>query len=197
VASQYNTDRSSLNSSVFEDDEVTYRPEQSTPPPVHANNAPAVDVKPDEKGEPNGLANKKAEVEGVEMSHEELLAQREFCLFVVHVGSYMAIFLESGIVVFHAISGRLSKKARLEVLLDDGYWPCMTTVKAQKCEAQWAYVGEGFVKEIDFGVVWLRLNEAPEGDRDDTFAEWKGDAKAFLHNTLVSFVTFACVYYRG
>ena len=197
MASHYNNDRSSIDSSVFEDDpEVTYRPEQSTPPPDHAtNNAPAVDVKPDEKGESNGVANKKAEVEGVEMSHEELLAQREWCLFIVHVGSYMAISPESGIIVFHVISGRLSKKARLEVLLDDGYWSCMSTVKAQKCEAQWDYVGEGFVKEIDFGLVWLRLNEAPEGDRDDTFAEWKGDAKAFLHNTLVSFVTFACVYY--
>ena len=34
--------------------------------------------------------------------------------------------------------------------------------------------------------MWLRLNEADEGDKDDIVAEWKGDAKAFLEKTLVS-----------
>ena len=203
VASHYDNERGSINSSLFDDDdpEVTYRPEQSTPPPnthpVHATDgipaAAVVDVKPHETGEPNGEADKKngeadkkAEIEGVEMSHEELLVQREWCLCLLSALFLIAIFaLESGIIVFHVISGRLSKKGRLEVLLDDGYWPCMSTVKAQKYENQWDYVGEGFIKEIDFGVIWLRLNEAAEEDKDATFAEWKGEAKAFLHNTLV------------
>ena len=44
------------------------------------------------------------------------------------------------------------------------------------------------MKELDFGRVWLRLNENAEGDRDDIIAEWKGGAKAFLEETLVSFV---------
>jgi Ca2+-dependent lipid-binding protein len=106
-----------------------------------------------------------------------------------------SFYLESGIIVFRIISGRLSKKGRLEVLLDDGYWPCMSTVKARQCKAQWDYVGEGFMKEIDFGLVWLRLNQAPEGDKDDIVAEWKGEVKPFLHASLVSFVTSTCVYY--
>lgn len=88
------------------------------------------------------------------------------------------------------MSGRLSKKGRLEVSLDDGYWPCMSTVKARKTEAEWDYIGEGFMKEIDFGIVWLRLNEAAEGDKDDIVAEFKEDAKTFLQACLVSFVTF-------
>ena len=46
-------------------------------------------------------------------------------------------------------------------------------------------VGEGFVKELDFGRVWLRLNENDEGEKDDIIAEWKDDAKAFLMSTLV------------
>ena len=79
--------------------------------------------------------------------------------------------------------------------MDDGYWPCMSTVKARKTDAQWDYVGEGFMKEIDFGLVCLRLNEAAEGDKDDIVAEWKGEVKAFLHATLVSCVTSTCVYY--
>jgi hypothetical protein len=110
-------------------------------------------------------------------------------------GFYTGFVLESGIIVFHITSGRLSKKGRLEVLLDDGYWPCMSTVKARKLDAQWDYVGEGFVKEIDFGLIGLRLNEAPEGDKDDIVAEWKGEVKHFLQATLVSFVTVTCVYF--
>jgi hypothetical protein len=58
-------------------------------------------------------------------------------------------------------------------------------VKARSTHAQWGYVGEGFVKEVDFGRVWLRLNEAQEGESDDVIAEWQGDAKAFLQATLV------------
>ena len=78
----------------------------------------------------------------------------------------------------------MQKKARLEVLLDDGYWPAFSTQRATSTHAQWEYVGEGFVKELDFGQVWLRLNEADEGDKDDIVAQWKGDAKAFLQTTL-------------
>ena len=53
--------------------------------------------------------------------------------------------------------------------------------------ANWEHVGEGFIKELDFGRVWLRLNEAEAGDKDDIVAEWKTDAKAFLEQTLVSY----------
>ena len=95
------------------------------------------------------------------------------------------VVAESGIIVFHVISGKLAKKARVEVLLDDGYWPCFSTVKARSTHAQWGYVGEGFMKEVDFGRVWLRLNEAQEGENDDVIAEWKGDVKTFLQANLV------------
>ena len=205
VASHYN-ERNSIGS---EDDipfEATYIPEKTTPPNAESvpatNDVPATteDVKPDKtgelNGEPNGVADKKA-AEVVELSNEELLAQRECCLGLLSWFLYTHFALESGIIVFHIISGRLSKKGRLEVLLDDGYWPCMSTVKARQSKAQWAYVGEGFMKEIDFGLVWLRLNQAPEGDKDDVVAEWKGDVKPFLRSTLVSFVTSTYVYYRG
>jgi hypothetical protein len=69
--------------------------------------------------------------------------------------------------------------------LDDGYWPCFTTVKSRSTQAQWESVGEGFVKELDFGRVWLRLNEADEGEKDDIIGEWKSDTKAFLQSSLV------------
>lgn len=49
----------------------------------------------------------------------------------------------------------------------------------------WQHVGESFMKEIDFGRVWLRLNEADEGERDVIFGQWSGEAKSFLSQTLV------------
>ncbi|TFK76782.1 tricalbin [Pluteus cervinus] len=117
----------------------------------------------------------KKEEPGVEMSVEDLLKQ------------------QSGIVVFNVISGSLTKKARLEVLLDDGYWPCFSTHKPRSVHADWQYVGEGFVKEIDFSQVWLRLNDAPEGDKDDVIAQWKGETKHFLEETLKGPQTYTLV----
>ncbi|KAI0336165.1 tricalbin [Cubamyces sp. BRFM 1775] len=113
-----------------------------------------------------GQDEKRPEEQGIEMSKEELLKH------------------QAGIVIFNVISGKLHKKARLEVLLDDAYWPAFSTVRPRSTNAQWEYIGEGVVKELDFSRVWLRLNEADEGDKDDVVAEWKGDAKAFLERTL-------------
>ncbi|KAH8835823.1 C2 domain-containing protein [Flagelloscypha sp. PMI_526] len=97
---------------------------------------------------------------------------------------------QSGILVFSVVSGVLAKKGRIEVLLDDGYWPVFSTTKSRSVHAQWQMVGEGFLKELDFGQVWLRLNEADEGEKDDIEAEWKGEAKAFLRDTLNGPKTF-------
>ncbi|KAI9462339.1 tricalbin [Lactarius psammicola] len=114
----------------------------------------------------NGQDNAKNEKEGINMSKDELLTH------------------QSGIIIFHVKSGELSKKGRLEVLLDDGYWPAFSTIRATGHRALWQHVGEGFLKELDFGRVWFRLNEADEGEKDDIFGEWKGDAKQFLSQTL-------------
>ncbi|TFK30388.1 transmembrane protein [Coprinopsis marcescibilis] len=117
----------------------------------------------------SGDAHSKAESEaGVEMSVEELLTN------------------QSGIVVFHVLSAHLEKKGRIEVLLDEGYWPSFSTERARSTHSQFDSVGEGFLKEVDFGQVWLRLNDADEGDKDDVVCEWKGDAKEFLLATMRS-----------
>ncbi|EGO02737.1 hypothetical protein SERLA73DRAFT_165692 [Serpula lacrymans var. lacrymans S7.3] len=110
--------------------------------------------------------------QGLELTKEELLRH------------------QSGIIIFNVISGQLHKKARLEVCLDDGYWPAFTTAKARSAHAQWQHVGEGFIKELDFGRVWLRLNENSEGEKDDIIAEWKGDTKPFLEETMDRRTTF-------
>jgi hypothetical protein len=84
VASQYK-DSSSIGSEDDIPSDATYIPEKTltpkTVPEPTKKNVPdtAVDVKPNETGEPNGVADKKAKTEAVELSHEELLAQRECC----------------------------------------------------------------------------------------------------------------------
>ena len=88
-------------------------------------------------------------------------------------------------VVFNITTAQLSKKARLEVLLDDAYWPAFTTSMSRSSRVNWDYTGEGFIKELDFGRVWLRFNEADEGTKDDIIAEWKEDAKKFLQEAMV------------
>ncbi|KAF5384758.1 hypothetical protein D9757_006278 [Collybiopsis confluens] len=129
-----------------------------------------------ENGAANGNGNSngesREEERGVEMRKEELLAQ------------------QSGVIVVNVVSGALNKKARVELLLDDGYWPCFSTNRPRSTKATWGYVGEGFVKELDFSQVWIRLNEADEGEKDAIIAEWRGETKAFLSSTMDAPQTF-------
>ncbi|KAF9023422.1 tricalbin [Hymenopellis radicata] len=165
-------DKSSMSSS---DEEI-----QAVPPGVtingvhrHTRNAKSTDTTATTATKATAVSQEeKKPEEGIEMSHDELLTH------------------QSGIIIFNVVSGQLAKKARVEVLLDDGYWPCFSTNRARSTKAQWEYVGEGFLKELDFGQVWLRLNEADEGDKDDIIAEWRGDAKDFLKATMIGPQTF-------
>lgn len=90
VASRYDDERGSIGSTVSGNDDIptkaTQKPDQPTPSPndhpVQTSPA-AVDAKPNETGESNetgerngAATDEKAEGEGVEMSHEDLLAQR-------------------------------------------------------------------------------------------------------------------------
>ena len=108
-----------------------------------------------------------------------------------HHAMNLIVVLESGVVVFNITTAQLSRKARLEVLLDDAYWPAFTTSMSRSRHVNWDYTGEGFIKELDFGRVWLRFNEADEGTKDDIIAEWKEDAKKFLQEAMVRQV-FLC-----
>jgi Ca2+-dependent lipid-binding protein len=99
---------------------------------------------------------------------------------------------QSGVIVFNVLSGKLAKKARVEVLLDNGYWPAFATAKSRSTSARWDHVGEGFVKELDFSQVWLRLDESINDERDDIIAEYKGGAKEFLEATLVCEPLWIC-----
>ena len=97
----------------------------------------------------------------------------------------MHSYPESGIIVFNLVGGELAKKSRLEVLLDEGYWPAVATNKSRSTHARFDLVGEGFIKDLDFSQVWLRLNENDDSEKEDIVAECKMDAKPFLEQTLV------------
>ncbi|KAF9452575.1 transmembrane protein [Macrolepiota fuliginosa MF-IS2] len=116
------------------------------------------------------------EEKGVELSIEEALSH------------------QSGIVVFDIISGHIAKKSRLEVLLDNDYWPSFSTNKSSSTNAQWGYIGEGFIKEIDFSQIRLRLNEADEGAKEDIVGEWKGEAKSFLEKAIAGTQTITLTH---
>lgn len=93
--------------------------------------------------------------------------------------------LESGVIVFNIVGGNLVKKGRLEVMLDDSVWPACATSKATSTHAQWNYVGEGFVKELDFSRVWIRINEHDENEKEDIVGELKIETVKFLQEALV------------
>jgi Ca2+-dependent lipid-binding protein len=93
-------------------------------------------------------------------------------------------YVAAGVIVFDIVSGRLAKKGRLEILMDDGYWPVFSTSKSGATSVAWDTVGEGFIKELDFGRVWLRLNGNDEGEKEDIIAEFRQDAKLFLEQAL-------------
>jgi hypothetical protein len=61
---------------------------------------------------------------------------------------------------------------------------------ARSTKVTWGHVGEGFIRELDFGRVLLRLNHATGDDKDDIIGEWTESAKKFLEQTLVSHQPF-------
>lgn len=98
----------------------------------------------------------------------------------------LTVLSESGVLVFQVISGRLARRGALEVMFDDGYWPAFTSGKARSNHPTWDQVGEGFIRELDFSRVWLRINAADENNKEDVVAEFKCETKDFLERCIVS-----------
>lgn len=94
--------------------------------------------------------------------------------------------IESGILAIQVIAGRLAKKGRLEVLVDESYWPAFGTERSRSTHQTWDQIGEVFIRELDFSRLTLRLNENDDGDKDEVFAEYKLDTRELLEASLVS-----------
>ena len=77
--------------------------------------------------------------------------------------------------------------------MDDGYWPVVVTPKSRSVHAKFGMVGEGFVKELDFSQIWLKLDQSDDDEKDDLIAELKMDTKVFLEQCLVCVYSF-CIF---
>lgn len=70
--------------------------------------------------------------------------------------------------------------------MDDSSWPVVVTPKGRSVHAKINMISEGFVKEMDFGQIWFKLDESENDDKDVIYAELKVDTKVFLEKCLVS-----------
>lgn len=116
---------------------------------------------------------------GIEMSSEELLNS------------------QSGVLAVNVISGELRKRARFELLVDGDYWPAFSTEKSRTTSARWDQAGEGFIRELDFANVWLRLNEDEEGLKEDIIGELKMKATDFIGQCLDKEADFVLTHRNG
>jgi Ca2+-dependent lipid-binding protein len=128
--------------------------------------------------------------QGIVMSQEEILASRECVENPPRVTALLTIALdaaaESGVLVVQVISGQLAHKARLEVAVDDAYWPAFTTTRARSHKQTWDSVHEAFIRELDWSQLVFRLNADEDVDDVDIIAECKMPAREFLQSCLVS-----------
>ncbi|KLT44354.1 tricalbin [Cutaneotrichosporon oleaginosum] len=97
---------------------------------------------------------------------------------------------QSGVLVFQVIEGTLARKGALEILFDDGYWPAYTSERARSAHQRWDQVGEGFVRELDFGRTWLRINANDDDEKEDIVAEVQMETREFLEQALNKEATF-------
>lgn len=152
-----------------------------TPPPTNGD-APAVPPKEGNAANGDGKTPETAAEDpevGVELADAQLLQY------------------QSGILCFQVIEGKLARKGALEIMFDDGYYPTFTTEKARGTHVKWDQVGEGFVKELDFGRTWMRINADPEDDEPEIVAELHMDTKEFLEATLDKTATFTLTAPNG
>ncbi|BEI84326.1 hypothetical protein CcaverHIS002_0409300 [Cutaneotrichosporon cavernicola] len=97
---------------------------------------------------------------------------------------------QSGVLAFQVIEGTLARKGAVEVLFDDGYWPVYASERARSAHQRWDQIGEGFVRELDFGRIWLRINANDDDDHEDIVAEVQMGTREFLDQALDKEATF-------
>jgi Ca2+-dependent lipid-binding protein len=88
--------------------------------------------------------------------------------------------------VIQVIAGRLSRRGRLEVLIDESSWPAFSTAKARSHRQTWDQIGEVFVRELDFSRITLRLHENDENEKEDVYAQVQVDTRNLLESAIVS-----------
>ena len=89
----------------------------------------------------------------------------------------------SGVLVFKIIEGELARKdCYLEVLFDDYAFPSYVSSKARSQHQKWDEVGDGFVRELEFSRLTMRLKARV--DEADVIATLTGDTLDVLRTGL-------------
>ncbi|BGP71461.1 Tricalbin-2 [Rhodotorula toruloides] len=149
----------------------------STPTTASFASPPTSPSKPNGPGSNGGA---KEEDEGLTIPRDQLLRT------------------QTGVLAFQVISGSLSRKgARLEVLMDGGYWPCFSTERSRSAHNTWDEIGEVLIRELDFSTITLALNDAEKDTREDILAKVQVDMNDFLENTLDKPYTFTLLPTEG
>lgn len=62
----------------------------------------------------------------------------------------------------------LAHKGRLEVLLDENYWPVYSTDRTHSRHlAEWNQTAECVIRELPFSQITFRMNDADETEKDE------------------------------
>jgi Ca2+-dependent lipid-binding protein len=95
---------------------------------------------------------------------------------------------QSGILVFKIIDGDLARKdCYLEILFDDYAFPSYVSSKARSHHQKWDEIGDGFVRELEFSRITMRLREKSDAkpqDLGDVIATLTGDTLDVLKISL-------------
>ena len=103
---------------------------------------------------------------------------------------------EAGVLVFQLVEGELPRKARLELYVDDALYPAFISSKARSARQTFDEIGEGFVRELEFSRLNLRITHGGEDGvgqmkGDDILAEFACDTKELLDSCLVRRILLA------
>ena len=105
----------------------------------------------------------------------------------VHLTPEELVRYESGVLIFKIIEGELAHKdCYLEVLFDDYAFPSYVSSKARSRYQKWDEVGDGFVRELEFSRITMRLKARLEKMHDDAdvIATLTGDTLDVLRTGL-------------
>lgn len=101
----------------------------------------------------------------------------------VHLTPEQLLSYKSGVAIFKIIEGELANpNCYLEVLFDDFAFPSYVSSKARSRHQKWDEVGDGFVRELDFSRITLRLKA--KTDESDVIASLTGDTADVLKMSL-------------
>ena len=105
----------------------------------------------------------------------------------IHLTPEELLKYNSGIVIFKIIEGELANRdCHLEVLFDDYAFPAYVSTKARSEHQKWDEVGDGFVRELDFSRITMRVRSKTDRahDTSDVIASLTGDTLDVLKTCL-------------